>query len=208
MMRKIDKMNKLIKCKDKDFFLVPDGTLVNPFLSSKDSTSGLPWDLLDEVSIAAGVIIPGKVSKIHVHPYITQITLLISGELKIHMKDPGTTDPRYVIDLKRPKSSSDAFGFTTAATLAKPGTFFQLDNSSGKKPAKVLYITSPSYIFEPGETTDAQPIYDDAITVGDDWEELANQNWNPPVLNDPSNSYAARQQASLRLASRIRSSEL
>jgi hypothetical protein len=197
-------MNRLFECKDTGFFRVPDGTLVNPFLNPRDIMSGLPWDLLDGLSIAAGVIDAGVVSEIHVHPYITQITLLISGQLKIHMKDPGTSDPRYTIDLRQPRPTG-ASGFTTAATLASPGTFFQLDNSCGAEPAKVLYLTNPAYVFEPGETTDAVPVYDDAVTVGTDWEKLAAQNWNPPELQNPAYSYAARQQAIQRLAARSRS---
>ena len=47
-------MNRLFKCLDADFFRVPDGTLVNPFLNPKDNMSGLPWDILDGLSIAAG----------------------------------------------------------------------------------------------------------------------------------------------------------
>jgi hypothetical protein len=178
--------------------------LVNPFLNPWDIMSGLPSDLLDGLSIAAGVIAPGLVSQIHVHPYITQITLLLSGQLKIHMKDPGTLDPRYTIDLRRPRPTG-APGFTTAAVLTAPGTFFQLDNSNGAEPAQVLYLTSPSYVFEPGETTDAAPIYDDAVIVGTDWEKLVAQNWNPPALQNPAYSYAARQQAIQRLAARSRS---
>ena len=197
-------MNRLFECKDTEFFRVPDGTLVNPFLNPRDIVSGLPWDLLDGFSIAAGVIEPGVLSEIHVHPFVTNVTLLISGQLQIHMKDPGTPDPRYTVDLRRPRPAS-ASGYTTAATLASPGTFFQLDNSCGVEPAVVLYLTSPSYVFEPGETTDAAPVYDDAVTVGTDWEKLAAQNWNPAALHNPAYSYAARQQASQRLAAKSRS---
>jgi hypothetical protein len=150
-------MNRLFECSDTNFFRVPDGTLVQPFLNSKDVMSGLPWDLLDGLSIAAGQVDPGVVSKIHVHPFISQVTVLLSGILEIHMKDPGTPDPPYKLTLKLPDSTGQ-LGFTTAAALAQPGTFFQLDNSHGTEPAQVLYICTPSYIFEPGETTDALPI--------------------------------------------------
>jgi hypothetical protein len=196
-------MHKLFECLDMDFFKVPDGTLVNPFLNPKDIMSGLPWDLLDGLSIAAGYIDPGIASKIHVHPFISQITVLISGSLDIHMKDPGNMDPPYTLRLILPTPTGKP-GFTTVATLASPGTFFQLDNTRGNMPAHVLYLTSPSYIFEPGETTDAPPIYDDAVTVGSDWERLADHTWNPPELCDPARSYASRQNAQQRLAKRSR----
>jgi hypothetical protein len=39
-------------------FTVPDGTMVYPFLNSKDSTSDIPWDLVDNVSLAVGDIAP------------------------------------------------------------------------------------------------------------------------------------------------------
>lgn len=196
-------MNRLFECLEKDFFTVPDGTLVNPFLNPQDIMSGLPWDLLDGLSIAAGQVDPGIVSDIVVHPFISQVTVLLSGEIKIWMKDPDDSGERYSIDLKLPNPSGKP-GFTSAAVLMQPGTFLQLDNLQGSEPARVLYLSTPSYIFEPGERTDASPIYDDAITLGQDWERLAAQKWNPPELHDPSRSYAARQRAIGRLAARSR----
>lgn len=198
-------MNRIFECLDGDFFMVPDGTLVNPFLNPKDVMSGLPWDLLDGLSIAAGQIDSGVVSEIHVHPFISLVTVLLSGELKVLMKDPDNAEKPYALHLKFPVPSGKP-GFTSAAVLASPGTFFQLDNSRGSEPARVLYLTSPSYIFEPCESTQAPPIYDDAITLGRDWERLAAQNWNPPELHDPRRSYSARLQAVLRLAARSRNS--
>src|SRR5262245_3522126 len=120
-------MNRLFECLDAKFFKVPDGTLVNPFLNPKDIKSGLPWDILDGLSIAAGYIGARIISEIHVHPFISQITVLISGSLDIHMKDPGNMGERYTVRLKLPTPTGNP-GFTTAATLASPGTFFQLDN--------------------------------------------------------------------------------
>jgi hypothetical protein len=196
-------MNRLFECLDTKFFKVPDGTLVNPFLNPKDIMSGLPWDILDGLSIAAGYIEAGIVSEIHVHPFISQITVLISGSLDIKMKDPGNMDPLYQVRLNLPTRTGNP-GFTTAAILASPGTFFQLDNSHGSEPAQVLYLASPSYIFEPGETTDAPPVYDDAVTMGRDWKRLADYNWNPPELSDPARSYASRQRTLQRLAKRSR----
>lgn len=196
-------MNRIFKCLEQDFFTVPDGTLVNPFLNSKDIMSGLPWDLLDGLSVAAGQIDAGVVSEIHVHPYVSVVTVLLSGELKIRMKDQDNAEKPYDLPLQLP-ASSGTLGFTSAAVLASPGTFFQLDNSEGSEPARVLYLTSPSYIFEPSESADAPPIYDDAITLGRDWEHLAAQNWNPRELHEPSRSYAARERAKLRLAARSR----
>jgi hypothetical protein len=196
-------MNRIFTCLDCKFVRVPDGTLVNPFLNPKDVMSGLQWDLLDQVSVAAGYIAPHIVSEIHVHPFISLITVLLSGSLVIRMKDPGTMDAPYPLPLMLPNRTRGT-GFTTAATLASPGTFFQLDNSAGSEPAHVLYLCTPSYIFEPGETLDAPPVYDDAITLGTDWDRLARHNWNPPELCDVARSYAARENAAQRLATRSR----
>ena len=161
----------------------------------------LAWWLLHNISIAAGCIGAGIVSEIHVHPFITQITVLVSGSLDIHMKDPESMDGRYTLRLVRPTSTEEA-GFGIAATVAAPGTFFQLDNSRGTEVAHVLYVASPNYVFEPGETAGAPPVYDDAVTVGRDWQRLADQNWTPPELCRAATSYAARQNALQRVAKR------
>ena len=196
-------MNSNFVCQEEDFFEVPDGTLVNPFLNPKDIMSGLPWDLLEGLSVAAGQVDPGIVSDIIVHPFISNVTVLLSGELKIWMKEPDDFGERYSRDLKLPEPSGKR-GFNSVAVLAQPGTFLQLDNSHGSDPAQVLYLCSPGYIFEPGQSSEAAPIYDDAITLGRDWERLADCNWNPPELHHPSRSYAARQRAILRLGDRSR----
>jgi len=198
-------MKRLFECLDSGFFKVPDGTLVNPFLNPKDIMSGLPWDILDALGIAAGYIEPGIVAEIHVHPFISQVTVLLSGSLDIHMKDFGNGDAPFTLQLRLP-TPTEKPGFTTAAVLAPPGTFFQIDNSRGSEPARVLYLTSPGYIFETGETTDAPPIYDDAVVVGSDWRRLAKHNWNPPELGDPARSYEARQRAIQRLAAKTHGS--
>lgn len=195
-------MNKLFECLQAGFFEVPDGTLVNPFLNPKDVMSGLPWDILDGLSIAAGQVNPGVISQIHIHPFVTQVTVLLSGSLDVHMKDPGNQQAPYKLSLELPAQTGDD-GFTSTAVLTPPGTFFQLDNSVGSAPAEVLYLTSPSYIFEPGENG-APPLYDDAIWVAKNWADLAEQNWISPELCDPARSYAARRAAIQRLAARSR----
>lgn len=194
-------MNRLFECLDSGFFKTPDGTRVNPFLNPKDMMSGLPGDVLDGSGIAAGYIDPGIVSEIHVHPFIFQATVLLSGALDIHMKDYGNGNPPYTLELGLPTPAKN-HGFTTAAALTPPGTFFQIDNSRGSEPARVLYVTSPGYIFEPGEASEAPPIYDDAVVLGRDWGYLEKQNWNPLELGDPAHSYEARQRAMERLSAK------
>ncbi len=67
-------------------FRVPDGALVSPFLNSKDCMSGLPFNLLDWVSLTAGTIEPRQKSKIHVMPHVTQITFVLRGDSQVQMK--------------------------------------------------------------------------------------------------------------------------
>ena len=76
--------------------------------------SGLPWDILDGLSVAAGQVNPGVVSEITVLPFISQVTVILSGSIRILMKDPGTLDEPYSLDLQRPVPSGKP-GFTTAA---------------------------------------------------------------------------------------------
>ena len=129
----------------------------------------------------------------------TLVTIILKGSLSIHMKDPGTPDMRYTLLLKHdPDPGNKGFGLAAALTL--PGTFIQHDNSQGREPAQVLYLTSPAFVFEPGPTPESMPSYDDAIVVGKDWARLAQEGWQPAELNDPSHSYAARRRAMNRLA--------
>ena len=62
-------MNRVFNIKEG--IRVPDGTIVYPFLNSKDSSSDLPFDLLEGFSISAGDISPNTHSKIHVMPLVT-----------------------------------------------------------------------------------------------------------------------------------------
>lgn len=79
-------MNRVFSI-DKSF-RVPDGTLVYPFLNPKDSTSGLPWNLIDGFSIAAGDIEPGGQSKIQILPLADQVTFVLRGALELVLKAP------------------------------------------------------------------------------------------------------------------------
>ena len=62
-------------------FRGPDGTIIAPFLNSKDSESRLPFNLLDGFSLTAGIIEPESESKIHSLPLVTQVTFCLSGIL-------------------------------------------------------------------------------------------------------------------------------
>lgn len=95
-------------------FCVPDGTLVAPFLNSKGSQSGLPFDLIDGFSIAAGIIEPNTRSKIHFAPFVTQVTYVLEGTITITMKDPEFSEP-YPLDCKAHQ-----------AALTRAGTFLEL----------------------------------------------------------------------------------
>jgi mannose-6-phosphate isomerase-like protein (cupin superfamily) len=151
----------------RGYFEVPDGTEVSPFLNATDANqTDVPWGLIGEMSIAAGRIGPGVQSWVHVHPVITQVTYVVSGDLAIRMKDPSTTDP-YDLEL-RPGQ----------AVVTEPGTLFQLRNMSNA-PAEVLYIVSPAYVFE---MEGGEVAYDDAIMVAKSWEELEAKKYEVPAL--------------------------
>ena len=173
----------------REFFPVPDGTLVSPFLNPMDENSGLPSGIEVSFSLAAGTIEGHGESKIHLHPHIAQVTYVVKGSTLIKMKDPGADQP-YVLALE-----------PTQAALTGPGTFLQLINSSDE-PASLLYIVGPPYVFEMGE--DGTVVYDDAIILEENWDELARLNWQPPQIGYESKSPLARMRATERVMARIK----
>ena len=156
-------------------FLVPDGTLVSPFLNPRDSASGLPFELLSGFSIAAGLIDPNSCSKIHVMPFVTQVTFVRKGLLTVRMK--GSTDGgAYSLCVKADE-----------AVLTERGTFFQLVNEQ-REPCETLYIVSPPYVFEKTDRV----VYDDSVVLDEDWEGLESADWRPSkVLPTPEERQAA-----------------
>jgi hypothetical protein len=140
---------------------VPDGTLVSPFLNARDNTSGLPLDLLEGFSLAAGTIEPGSQSKIHVMPFVTQVTFVRRGALTVRMKAEGDEQP-YVLMLNPDE-----------AIVTEPGTFLQIANDSSQA-CEVLYIVSPAYVFE---LADGRVFYDDSVVLDETWGQLAAANW-------------------------------
>lgn len=166
--------------------IVPDGTKVFPFLNPKDSTSGLPWDLLEGFSLAAGEIPPNTRSQPHIHLHVTHVTFVAEGTLTVRMKDQDSSRPcRLTVQPQK-------------AVLTRPGSFFQLINLT-RTLCKVLYIVSPAYLFEKDNNT-KKIIYNDALVFDEAWEQLAKMNWNHPCLMDPKNSKRARDESYLRLA--------
>ena len=140
------------------FVTVPDGTEVSAFLNATDSTIGdVPPGVLEGMSIAAGRIAPGTRSKIHAHPAVTQVTYVVSGDLMVKMQHPGEAQP-YMLEV--------AAG---SAVVSEPGALLQLCNETEQN-VDVLYIVTPSYVFETG--ADGQVIYDDSTLVAQDWDAL------------------------------------
>jgi mannose-6-phosphate isomerase-like protein (cupin superfamily) len=143
---------------------VPDGTQVSAFLNATDSSlDDVPAGLLDAMSIAAGRIAPGVRSWIHAHPALSQVTYVVSGALTVKMKDPREPEP-YLLEV--PAGSG---------VVTQPGTLLQLRNESTRH-VEVLYIVSPSYVFEVGE--DGRVSHDDSILVAEDWAELGPGEWD------------------------------
>ena len=172
----------------QEFFPVPDGTLVSPFLNPMYLNSGFPRDLGATFSLAAGTIEAHVESKIHVHPHVVQVTYVIKGTLMIKLKDPSTEEP-YELALE-----------SAQAGVVEPGTFLQLINP-GDLPASVLYIVGPPYVFEIDES--GHVVYDDAVVLDQDWSQLSRLDWAPPELREESTGLAARQQAIERIMSNV-----
>jgi mannose-6-phosphate isomerase-like protein (cupin superfamily) len=177
------------KFRPRGYFTVPDGTEVSPFLNATDTQqSDVPWNGLAEMSIAAGRVRPRLCSSIHVHPIITQVTLLLSGNLSVRMKGKSDAEP-YDLQLRAPGD----------AVVTRPGTLFQLRND-GDSVAEVMFIVSPPYVFE---MEDGKVRYDDAVIVTQTWEELQAANYDVPALRySDYDVSAARAEAFRRLASR------
>jgi mannose-6-phosphate isomerase-like protein (cupin superfamily) len=147
----------------RGFFTVPDGTRLSAFLNATDSSQDdIPQNVLGDVSVAAGKIGPGVHSWVHVHPVVTNITYVVAGALTVRMKETGIKE--YDLPLTAGQ-----------AVLIEPGTLSQLRND-GDDEAEVLYIVSPSYVFE--RYGDDSPIYDDAVMVVETWEELVESNYS------------------------------
>ncbi len=144
-------------------FRVPDGTLVAALLNSKDRRCGLPFGLLDDFSIAAGTIGPRSKSKIHLLPFVTQVTFVRRGKLQVCMKAARDAAPY------RLRVGPDQ------AVLTECGTLLQLAND-GARPCEVLYIASPAYLFE---VANDRVVYDDAVALAEDWPRLAAAGWHP-----------------------------
>lgn len=162
-------------------YRVPDGTLVSPFLNARDSASGLPFDLLQGFSVAAGTIEPVSQSKIHVMPFVTQVTFVRRGTLTVLMKAAGDAQP-YTLSVNADE-----------AVVTEAGTFVQLVNDSSAT-CEVLYIVSPAYVFE---FADGRVIYDDSVVLGETWEQLAAAQWH---INRALPTPEQRRQAEARLA--------
>lgn len=162
----------------QETFRVCDGTLVSPFLNAKDAMSNLPFDLLDGFSLAAGEIEPGKTSRIHVMPHVTQVTFVWQGNLEIRMMEPGDDKP-YCREL-----------VTGQAALTEPGTFLQFANPSDKS-CHVLYIVSPAYVFDEA--------YDDSIYFEYTWDQPESLHRDVSKQVEAATSLKSRKQAEDRI---------
>ena len=174
-------MNRIFQA--RGYFTVPDGTDVSPFLNATDvNQDDVPWGALGEMSIAAGRIGPKVHSWVHIHPAVTQVTYVRSGGLTVRMKDASSSEP-YDLAVQAGQ-----------AVVSQPGTLFQLRND-GETAAEVLYIVSPSYVFEmeAGEVK-----HDDAILVARTWEEVAASNYDLPALTVGHYEAGARRAEALR----------
>jgi len=145
-----------------EFFRVPDGTLVNPFLNPNDSESGLAAGWFEGFSVAAGRIEPKTSSKIHLMPHVTQATFVLQGTLTIVSGRPGAREESSVT-LTRAQ-----------AVLTHAGSFLQLVNEQERE-AEVLYTVAPAYVFVQDDR--GEPEYDDSVVIDETWAELIANDW-------------------------------
>ncbi len=163
-------------------FRVPDTTWVFPFLNSNDAKSDLPPGMLDAFSLAIGEIEPLSSSKIHVHPLVTQVAMVLDGRLEVRIRDSASEEP-YTLQVAQ-----------NQAALTRPGAFLQLINRSAF-PCRALYVVGPAYLFEVDDA--GKPVYEDAVALDGTWDELAELDWDPPRLRE-ANITPERRQAALR----------
>jgi DNA integrity scanning protein DisA with diadenylate cyclase activity len=81
-----------------------------------------------------------------------------------------------------------------SAVITRPGTLFQSLHDSDAV-ADVLYIVTPSYVFEMER---GAVKYDDALIVAATWEDLVAANYHVPALTISSDEVGTRRAESLR----------
>jgi len=168
-------------------FDVEDTTTVFPFLNGNDAKSGLPRGLPESFSMAIGVIHAERASKIHVHPVVTQVTMVLDGVLEVRLGGPSIPRLR-TIQLAQ-----------NQAVLVRPGTFLQLVNES-LFPCRTLYVVGPAYVADIDD--EGEVIYEDAVTLDESWEELEAQDWRPAKLRDADVTCERREAALSRVRER------
>lgn len=157
-----------------DFTRVPDGTLVAELLRVEKGFSLTP-----------GVIEPGTSSKIHLHPFVTQVTYVRSGRLIVWMRGPKDPKP-YSLELE-----------SDQACLTEPGALLQLVNPA-YEPCQVLYIVSPPFLYEAGPAGNI--VYNDALVLDGSWEDLAKAKYDLSKLAKRIPTAEERQKSAERLS--------
>ena len=165
---------------------VPDGTVVHSSVApSQFGLDGL--SMMDQVSVAQGNLSPGICSNIHVHPIVQQVTWVLSGTLTVKMKDAENEHP-YELEVVQQQ-----------AVVTHAGTQFQLMTQS-ERHCQARYIVAPAFVFESDASGDV--IYNDALVLIEDWDQLAAVGWKISTLQNL-NTIRKKRQASLeRLAQR------
>ena len=157
-----------------DFFRVPDGTLVSEMLRVGEG-----------FNLGLGVVEPATNSKIHLHPFVTQVTYVCSGRLVVWMCGPQDEKP-YSLELLKDQ-----------ACLTEPDTFFQLVNPA-YEPCQVLYIVSPPFLYEADSAGNI--VYNDALVLDGSWEDLAKAKYDLTKLAKCIPTAEERQKSAERLS--------
>jgi len=174
-------MNKVFESKGE--FKIPDGTTISSLINPYDCNSENSNFKFDDLSITTGVIKALSKSKIQVLPFVNQITYILDGQIKAIMKGLND-DNQYEIIAKRDQ-----------AFITMKNEFLQLINENDID-VKVLYIVSPSYVFE---EIDGKIIYDDSIIVDYEWNDLVKLD---VMILGMMNDISKRNESKIRLATK------
>ncbi|MBI5136873.1 MAG: hypothetical protein HZA24_05990 [Nitrospirae bacterium] len=173
-------------------FDMPDGTRVapvfNPFEPLSGATAPEP-DADGRMSVALGELRAGRSSRIHVLPFVRQITWVLSGPVTMIVKGAADAAPQRLTLL------------AGQALETAPGDFMQLVNPDRQRPCRMLHACTPGYVFH---TENGTLRYEDAVVFAEDWDALAAQNWHPPALADLDTLQKARDRAIERITAQAR----
>jgi len=156
--------------KPAEKFLLPDKTWLRNIFSNNDVSN----EFVDKLSLSIGEISPQTKSSIHIHPFVTQVTFVLEGEVVVLSKQFNS--------LKKSMETLEK----DECIITEPNTFYQVENKS-QRLSKVLYVVTPSFLFI--VNSDGTLKYNDALVLSDDWQYIDN---NKDAITKELNEMLAR----------------